>query len=276
VAADAVLSLLLRALLRLLTRWRFVSTGDDVARQLSADYPQQSLGWVRKLTWAGPEEIPLTQVDFSHRKTWNAWGEPQRVSKIAAKITRRAKQGRRIKPVVTVITPDSGKNEIIDGHHRSLAYRKLNEPVWGYTAETDSDTGPWDEFHALQRHAGPGTSEFAAKLESAPPASVTHGTNESHCEIGSQRAVWLVWEHDREHAQNLADSLQQALADSVDARDIAERWADIVEQQGPGSAESFVLSLAPQIQVALETVLGPAWVQAWELGERSARQQVSA
>jgi len=235
-------------------------SADQVARQLSADYPESALDWVKQLTWHGPQEIPLDQVDFTHRRRWNAWKEPDRVSEMAAKIASRAQQGRRIKPVVLVDTPDTERStnyKVIDGHHRSLAYRQLGKPVWGYVAKTDSNTGPWDEFHAQQFDAGQRetTDAFAAKS-----------------------ASWLAWESDRQQAQQLADSLQQALLAAVDTDAIARDWVQVLSTQslGPGAAESYLLTQLPRVRGALEAVLGPAWQQAWELGQRSAHHQLLA
>ena len=132
-------------------------SGREVARQLSADYPENSLGWVKQLHWQGPQEIPLDQVDYSHKKSWNAAKQPNRIAQIADKIAGRVKQNRRIKPVVVVDTPDTerGTNyKIIDGHHRALAYQKLSQPLWGYVARTPSTDGPWLEFHTKQQHGG--------------------------------------------------------------------------------------------------------------------------
>jgi hypothetical protein len=236
-----------------------VSVADNVARQLSADYPEDTLGWVKSLTWQEPRQIPLDTVDFTHRASWNASHEPARVAHFAEKITRRAQESRRVKPVVLVDTPatNPGTNlKVIDGHHRSLAYRKLGKPVWGYVAKTDSNKGPWDEFHAQQFPADSRetTDEFAAKS-----------------------ASWLAWESDREQARELAQRLQGALIAAVPVKDIAAEWADIVARQapGPGAAESYLHARVPQVRAALESALGPAWQQAWELGEQSAQHQLA-
>ena len=254
-----------------------MSTGEDVARQLSADYPPDSLGWVKKLTWDGPKEIPLDTVDFSNKKNWNAWHEPARVSKFAAKIHKRAKQGRRIKPVVLVDTPatDPSTNlKVIDGHHRSLAYQKLGKPVWGYVAKTPKTVGPWDEFHAAQRHESEGgTSEFAAKVNGE-----VHNLSGSQSRDGSKTPSWQAWEQDREHAQQLADNLQAALLGAVDTHTIATEWATIVNNgaTGPGEVEGYLMAKLPSVRLAVEQALGPAWQQAWELGTAAAQHQLQA
>lgn len=257
-----------------------MSIADDVKHQLSADYPERTLGWIKDAQWSGPQEIPLTAVDMTHRRRWNAWKEPQRVAKMETKITRRTEQGRRIKPVVLVDVPDSsdGKQlKVVDGHHRTLAYRNINKPVWSYVGKVSKTEGPWDELHAQQYNDDerPTTDEYGADL-TAKMDVTTHDPHGSQEPNGPQQHTWLAWEHDRQLAQQLADRLQHALVDAVDTRSIAEQWTDMLATQapGPGAAESYVLSLAPQVRDALEAVLGPAWQEAWELGHRSAQQQV--
>lgn len=138
-----------------------------VARQLGEDYPEDSLGWVLDdAVWSGPAEVPLDKIDFSHRRTWNAWHERDRVAGFMRKIRRKAKTGEHIKPVVLVDRPDTERGThliVIDGHHRSLAALKAGVPVWAYTGKVDRVEGPWLEFHNRQRREGAGTSEYAAK-----------------------------------------------------------------------------------------------------------------
>jgi hypothetical protein len=95
--------------------------------------------------------------------------------------------------------------------------------------------------------------------------------------VTQKAASWLAWESDREQARELAQRLQGALIAAVPVKDIAAEWADIVARQapGPGAAESYLNARVPQVRAALESVLGPAWQQAWELGEHAARHQVS-
>lgn len=223
----------------------------DVARQLSADYPENTLAWVKKLAWDGPKEIALDQVDYSNRKSWNAWHEPERVAKMAHKIEKRSEQGRRIKPVVLVDTPGKSKLKVVDGHHRALAYQRTDRPVWGYTAKVSETTGPWDEFHAQQfdEQDRETTDDFAAK------------------------SAWPAWEQDRVHAAVIAESLQAALSAAVDTQAIAHGWRAVLATQAltPGAPESYLDRWSGHIAAALEGVLAPAWQQAWQLGEGSAQ-----
>jgi hypothetical protein len=243
-----------------------MTTADDVARQLSTDYPPDSLGWVKNAQWSGPAEIPLSNINFANRKKWNAWHEPARVTKFANRIAKRAEQGRRVKPVVLADLPDSGKNRdlmIVDGHHRSLAYQKLGKPVWGYVGRVPEVEGPWTELHAKQRAADTRATtddDYGAKGWTQKTAS------------------WQAWEQDREHAQRLADNLQAALLGAVDTHQIANEWATIVNNgaTGPGEVEGYLLAKLPQVRDAIGGVLGPAWMEAWELGTAAAQHQLQA
>jgi hypothetical protein len=237
------------------------ASGERVARILSRDYPESTLGWVKKLSWSGPQDVPLDQVNFTNQKKWNAWKEPERVAKFARRIAKRAKQGRRVKPVVIVHVPDDDGSMIVDGHHRSLAYQKLNKPIWAVTAKVPKIKGPWQELHAQQR------------------AADTRSTTEDYGAVpASKSARWAAWEHDLDQAAQLETELTQRFLAAVDTHQIAAQWADIAATQAitPGSAESFLMSHAAPLRQALETALAPSWEQAWELGAASARNQIEA
>jgi hypothetical protein len=140
--------------------------GPAVKDQLTEDYPESSLDWIKDASWTGPKEIPLDTVDTTHKKSWRAFREPDRVAKFARKMKKRAARGEHLKPVVLVDTPDTapGTNlKVIDGHHRTLASVKNDMPVWGYVGKVKSVKGPWDTLHNQQfpedeRHP---TDEFA-------------------------------------------------------------------------------------------------------------------
>jgi ParB-like nuclease domain len=239
-----------------------MSTADDVKRVLSSDYPENSLSWVhgKGVTWSGPKEVPLSNINFTNQKSWNAYKEPHRVSKFAARIHKRAKQGRRVKPVILADVPDKNGIMIVDGHHRSLAYKKLGKPVWGYVAKVPSVKGPWQELHAKQR------------------AADTRSTRDDYGAVPANKhsaAVWEAWDHDRQTAESLQNELTLRLTSAVDTKAIAQQWAQIVATHsslGPGSAESFLMSHADPVRRALEGALAPAWEQGWHLGAGSARR----
>jgi hypothetical protein len=129
---------------------------NEVVDQLSKDYPEKSLDWVKENKWTGPQLIHVMDVDFSNYKTWRAAHEPEKINKFKKKIKKGV-----IKPVILVKTPKNEKYIIADGHHRSLAYRELGGSVVAYVTNVDRETGPWDEFHSMQGNndSGGGTDE---------------------------------------------------------------------------------------------------------------------
>lgn len=140
-----------------------ILTGDDAAHavfdQLLEDYPRSALGWVMHTDWRGPIEVPLHQVDFTHADTWAAAHEPGKVARFERKI----RHGKR-KPVILVRTPHGEKDIVVDGHHRSTAYRNLNQPVLAWVGHVHHDTGPWNTLHTQQyvNPSGPDTDTAAA------------------------------------------------------------------------------------------------------------------
>lgn len=126
--------------------------------QLAEDFPPESIAWIRAAKVEGPIEVPIDQIDFSNRDDWAASDEPDRVDFFADRI----KDGKR-KPVVLVNEPNNEKLIVIDGHHRTLAYEKLGQPVYAYVVHVSAVTGPWDVMHNSQRKGGaPKPSRAAA------------------------------------------------------------------------------------------------------------------
>jgi len=129
---------------------------DDVLEQLREDYPEDALDWVKENHWTGPKMIHVSDIDYSNYKSWRATHEPEKVHKFKKKIKKGV-----LKPVILVKTPKNPKYIIVDGHHRSLAYRELGGSVVAYVTHVDRETGPWDEFHSKQikNDTGGGTDE---------------------------------------------------------------------------------------------------------------------
>jgi ParB/Sulfiredoxin domain len=119
-----------------------------VVDQLAEDYPANTLKWVKETKWSGPEQVEIKDVDYSNYKHWEAHHEQNKVKKFENKISKG-----KMKPVVLVKTPKNKKYIVIDGHHRALAYRNLNRPLLAWIGKTKSEDGPWDVFHAKQKHS---------------------------------------------------------------------------------------------------------------------------
>lgn len=120
----------------------YEDAASGVYSQMSKDFPASAISWVKdKATWSGPQQVPLDQVDMSDRDQWDASREPRKVARIAAKMRRGKKPP---KPAVLVRWPGSGKDVIVDGHHRILAAQANGEHfVTAYVGHVDSEQGPW-------------------------------------------------------------------------------------------------------------------------------------
>lgn len=121
-----------------------------IAEQMSKNFQPEGYRWVYDTTWAGPQEVPLAEVDFDDEKSWAAHHEPDAV----ARFVERLRTGDYVKPAVVVRAPGNDRVVVVDGHHRVLAERSLQRPVSAYVGTTSSATGPWTETHSFQIHHG--------------------------------------------------------------------------------------------------------------------------
>lgn len=114
---------------------------ERVTQQLTHDFPNGSLEWARDAKWEGPVQVPLSRLDFSNTDHWVV--DPEKISGAQDRI-----QAGWTKPVILVQTPHRKHFTVVDGHHRSLAYRRLNQPVMAWIGRVNWDSGPWDLLHA--------------------------------------------------------------------------------------------------------------------------------
>lgn len=115
--------------------------------QLEDDYKPSSIEWVLSVPWQGPVEVPLSSIDFSNTSNWRASKEPEEVAKFVDLI---ANQGF-AKPIILANElSNSNKMIIIDGHHRSLAYKQLNQNAIAYVAHIGSLTNDMRAMHGQQ------------------------------------------------------------------------------------------------------------------------------
>lgn len=121
-----------------------------VYSQLLPDFPAPSLEFVKRATWIGPVEVPLSEIDTEHRSTWKASHEPDKVKKHQELI----KEGKS-QPVILAKIPGNDKLVILDAHHRFLAYEAMGKNPVAYVAFV---LGPDVEaaltLHGKQFHGG--------------------------------------------------------------------------------------------------------------------------
>jgi SPP1 gp7 family putative phage head morphogenesis protein len=124
---------------------------EHVMNQMRKNYPENSIQWMKKATWIGPVLIPHDRIDYAGKDGWAASHQPKTVARFAQEIREGCGH---CHPVVMVQKPGEMKVQVIDGHHRTLAYRKLGQKVKAYVGRVSADKGPWDETHSFQIHQG--------------------------------------------------------------------------------------------------------------------------
>ena len=138
-----------------MTNWnlRYAKSSEKMVwKQLKKSYDVKDMGWVKDAQWSGPVEVSLDKVDFLTKKTWKAYHEPKLVDSKVRKI----KKGKK-KPVVLIDAPKDKKYFILDGHHRAMAYEKLDMPITAFIGKVTKEEGPWDTFHTKQKPKDPET-----------------------------------------------------------------------------------------------------------------------
>jgi 8-oxo-dGTP pyrophosphatase MutT (NUDIX family) len=133
--------------------------------QLAANYRLEGIGWVRDMTWTGPQQIPLDRIDWDHLDAWSAAHDDTRV----ADFEHRIQAGGHVNPIVTVQVPGDPLLKVIDGHHRALGYKRLGRPAVAYVGHADTDrvTDVWWRTHLYQVHQGGVALNKRAKISKA-------------------------------------------------------------------------------------------------------------
>jgi 2'-5' RNA ligase len=132
---------------------------EHVKSLMLANFPDKALTWVDDARWIGPVEVPQDRIDTDDEDSWAASSQPGAVKRFAKAI----KHGTgHTHPVILVQSPDNPKAVVIDGHHRTLAYRKLGRPVRAYVGQVERITPEILETHSFQQHAGGDPANKAA------------------------------------------------------------------------------------------------------------------
>lgn len=124
------------------------SPKDAVYSQLKGDFPAKAIAWVKQVRWEGPVEVPISEISYTNVKEWGAYKHPAKVKKFVQKI----KGGMR-KPIILAKVPGETKMIVLDGHHRSLAYKELGKSALAFVAHVSGREGPWLEMHNSQKVA---------------------------------------------------------------------------------------------------------------------------
>jgi 8-oxo-dGTP pyrophosphatase MutT (NUDIX family) len=132
---------------------------EHVVNLMRTNFPDNALGWMRQARWVGPVLVAQDRIDTDDVDKWAATRDKARVRHFRDRIS----AGDLPRPVVAVQEPGDTNVKVIDGHHRTLAYRRLNRPVPAYVGFVDTDGGEWDQTHTYQRHHGDDPANKSAK-----------------------------------------------------------------------------------------------------------------
>jgi hypothetical protein len=135
-------------------------SSEVVFQQMLKNFPPESLTWVKKARWAGPITLGHEFINLSDESSWAAEHEQQKVDSFMERI----QEGDLPKPSIAILEPGDTKVQIIDGHHRALAYMNLGMPVRMYVGRVNHHNGPWNETHSSQVHQGADPANKAEKV----------------------------------------------------------------------------------------------------------------
>jgi hypothetical protein len=119
---------------------------EHILNQMRDNFPEDKLDWVKRARWTGPVDVPWDRVDTDDIDKWAASHQPGKVNEFTQQMR---KDPNSVRPSVLVQEPSSGKAFLVDGHHRALARKKLNQPVRAYVGNID----PKDREAALETHS---------------------------------------------------------------------------------------------------------------------------
>lgn len=149
-----------------------------VIDQMRGNFPDQALEWMKGIRWV-KAEVPHDAIDYGDADSWAASSQPKKVRKFVKKL----RKGKPVNPVVAVQQPGKDQVVIVDGHHRTLAHKQLDQPVPAYVGFVPRKVGPWLRTFQYQRHSG---SNPANKALHAEAVKVDEG------EAGDVRARHLI------------------------------------------------------------------------------------
>lgn len=120
-----------------------------VVEQMQRNFPDTALGWMRGIRWV-KADVPHDAIDYGDVDSWAASHQPGKVKKFVRKL----RKGKRVNPIVAVQQPGKDRVVIVDGHHRTLAHKRLDEPVPAYVGFVPRKVGPWLRTYQYQVHHG--------------------------------------------------------------------------------------------------------------------------
>lgn len=154
----------------------------EVRAVMLKNFPPEAIEWVNDAQWT-MQIVPLHDVDFDSENSWAAHHQQDRVHEFADRI----RNGERLKPPIMVNVPGKHRLRIVDGHHRTLAYRLLGKPVPAFVGAVPEGDDRWMETHSSQIHQGSDPANKGKKTIVA--AGVTLVAEDTNRVLMLQRAI---------------------------------------------------------------------------------------
>ena len=156
----------------------------EVHAVMARNFPSEAIEWVNEAKWT-MELVPLHDVDFDGEDSWAAHHQADKVHHFAQQL----ESGESVKPAIMVRVPGEHKLRIVDGHHRTLAYRLLGKPVRAFVGAVPDGDDRWMETHSSQIHQGSDPANKGKKLKGIVAAGVALVAEDTNRVLMLQRAI---------------------------------------------------------------------------------------
>lgn len=120
-----------------------------VHNQLSKDYDEKYIKFVMSIPWVGPQEVPISSIDFSNEQNWEASKRTDKIKEFQEIMDDNDTQ---LKPIILVNEMNTnGKFIVLDGHTRSLAAKQAGkETIVAYIGQVGRVTKEMKAMHSMQ------------------------------------------------------------------------------------------------------------------------------
>jgi hypothetical protein len=113
--------------------------------QLAREYDEKYLQFVKTIPWQGPRMVPLSSIDFSNMKNWEAYGRTDKIEHFKELMTAGDFSAN---PIILVNEiSNNSKYVVLDGHTRALAALQLDQPVLAYIGQVGKVTPEMTAMH---------------------------------------------------------------------------------------------------------------------------------
>lgn len=111
----------------------------EVYAYLARHYPAGLLEWVKTAVWRGPKQVRLKNIDMARRP-----GGARDQAKIDLMVRAIEDGTPPDAPIVLVQCPGEDKYQIVDGWHRTDAFKRAgHKTIRAWIGAVDTDQGPW-------------------------------------------------------------------------------------------------------------------------------------